>query len=49
MIARAKGQGRILPTKGHEGTLGDDENILYLNCGDCGTTVYICQNSTTLH
>lgn len=34
-----------MTAKKQEETLGDDENVTYLDCGDGYTRIYICQNS----
>ena len=37
MVDRGSGRERGLTTKGHEGTSWDNENVLYLDCGDYKT------------
>ena len=39
------GRRRRLTTKEPEGNLGDDKNILDLDCGGVNVTIYIYQNS----
>ena len=46
VVARAEGQGcRLI----HKGTLGDDENIPYINRAGSTTPVYMCHNPRTAH
>ena len=42
----AKKQGRRLTTNNQQGTLGEDENVLYINYGSEHMPTHICQNSS---
>lgn len=42
----AKKQGRRLTTNNQQGTLGGDENVLYINYGGEYMPAHICQNSS---
>lgn len=39
-------KGETLGGKGHEGFLGTDGNVLYPDCGDSYTGIYICHNAS---